>query len=70
MRKLVLGLVIFGGVFLIGCHPPSAEVEKIVQESDGRVSRFHDEELKVTCWAFTRYNRGGISCILDRDLGR
>lgn len=31
---------------------------------------FHDDQRNVTCWKYVEYNRGGLSCLPDSQVGR
>jgi len=38
------------------------------QTADEFISTYHDDQRHVTCWVFTAFNAGGISCIPDSEL--
>lgn len=70
MKKLIVLIVL--ALLLTGCtsRPPLTNYipEYVIVTSSAVVERIHDNELQATCWVYSSYKRGGISCIPDWQL--
>ena len=42
--------------------------EPIAPSQSRYVSFYHDDDRRVSCWIYSNYYQGGISCIPDKDL--
>ena len=69
MKKLLLIAALM--LVLVACAPAKVEAEEpdgfelVWRSGVSIVHRIHDDEHGVTCWVYTSYNQGGISCLRD-----
>lgn len=69
IRKILILTVVVWFVACGGQPPtPSPSAPAFTVGTEGSVHRFHDDEYNVTCWVYTGYKQGGISCIPDTQL--
>ena len=67
MRKMIFGALILGGILLVGrASAAPAPIDDVTGWPMG-TTRFHDDELKVTCWVFSHGYKGGITCIPHKE---
>jgi len=71
MVLMVIAIAVVGGSCTAAVLPaPGTPVLTNVNAGTFTVFRFTDLDGAATCWLYTGYREGGISCIPTKDIGR
>lgn len=71
MRLIFVPVILV--LFLLACGSGPTKTDSLLQIENGinigaGITRFHDDELSVTCWRYEGFKKGGLSCVPDHQL--